>query len=196
MKRRNLFIVTALFAIMAVSGCEGNSGNGAESVERTSRRMSTADDASRALQAADNLIPENRAPLAPNWTMRDLEGIAHSLSDYRGKVVILDFWDTWSPPCKKEIPGFVKLQEVYGDKGLVVIGTAFARDGIRAVEEFADKWKMNYPVIIIEPGVAESYGGIRSVPTTFVIDREGRARAMHIGYVDSAVFEAEILALL
>jgi cytochrome c biogenesis protein CcmG/thiol:disulfide interchange protein DsbE len=142
------------------------------------------------------MLKSDEAPIAPDFTLKNVEGGMVSLSDYKGKVVILDFWDTWCPPCKKEIPGFIELQDKYGDKGLVILGAAFGRYGEEKVAEFAKEWKMNYPVIIADQKVNRDYGGIQSIPTTFVIDTDGKARSRHVGYVEKAVFEREILALL
>lgn len=145
------------------------------------------------LTAADKTA---KASLAPDWELQTTDGKTAKLSDYRGKVVILDFWDTWCPPCKKEIPGFIELQDQYGKEGLVVIGAAFGRYGMDAVKTFVKEWKINYPVVLADKATNDSYGGIRSIPTTFVINREGKIISKHVGFVEKNVFEKEIKALL
>ncbi|MDP8207580.1 MAG: TlpA disulfide reductase family protein [Candidatus Electryonea clarkiae] len=142
------------------------------------------------------LLPEEKAQPAPEWVMPDLQEKEIFSSEFLGKVVILDFWDTWCPPCRKEIPGFVELQDKYSDKGLVVIGAAFGREGGDKVRAFAKKYKINYPTTFATPKVMQMFGGIQSIPTTFIIDRKGLVRGMHVGYVKKEVFEKEILALL
>jgi len=184
----------ALSAVLIFTGCsKGDAKTGDNTPQGTQTAQTTAnDDAATAL----GLLPVDKAPMAPDWELEKADGGTMKLSDYRGKVVVLDFWDTWCPPCKAEIPGFIELQNEYADKGLVIIGGAFANEGPDAVRKFVADWKMNYPVVFITPEVNAAYGGIRSIPTTFVIDTEGRARGMHVGYAEKSVFEAEIKALL
>jgi peroxiredoxin len=133
---------------------------------------------------------------AYDFELKDLDGKSHRLSDFRGKVVILDFWDTWCPPCRKEIPGFVELQKEYKDDGFVMIGVAFARYGPDAVREFMKDYKINYVNLIGDQKVVDGYGGITSIPTTFVIDKEGNIYKKHVGFKAKSVFEKEIKELL
>jgi cytochrome c biogenesis protein CcmG/thiol:disulfide interchange protein DsbE len=140
------------------------------------------------------LLPADKAPIAPDWNLETADGGMMKLSDHRGKVVILNFWDTWCPPCKAEIPDFVKMADLFEDD-LVIIGAAFANNGKDAVKSFIKEYEMNYPVVYVTPQVNQMYGGISSIPTTFIIDREGRARGMHVGFKERAVFEAEVKAL-
>jgi peroxiredoxin len=133
---------------------------------------------------------------APAWELKDLDGKAVKLADFKGKVVILDFWATWCPPCRKEIPGFVNLQKKYGDKGLVVVGVSLDEGGTAAVKPFVQKMGMNYPVVMGDQKTVAAFGGIEAIPTTFVIDREGNVVTAHQGYADEATFESEIKPLL
>ena len=198
--KKQIWIALLLVVALAVAGCsqQGDSQT-AQTTENASQAQSqggsTGAENASAIKAA-GLIPQEEAPMAPQWTLPGTDGKNHSLADYSGKVIILDFWDTWCPPCKREIPGFIELQNQYGDDGLVVIGAAFGRDGEGAVKQFVKEWEMNYPVVIADGKTNQMYGGIRSIPTTFVIDRTGRARAKHVGYVDKAVFEQQVKALL
>ena len=195
---RTLFPITVLaLALGLLAGCGGEKTTGNRMTEKSlPEPAKSVDDPAEQRAIRAGLVPSLKAPMAPDWTLKDTKGRTVKLSDFRGKVVILDFWDTWCPPCRKEIPGFIKLQEAYGGKGLQVIGAAIGQEGEAAVKKFAAEWKMNYPVVLAEPGVVREYGGIRSIPTTFVIDITGRARAMHVGYVDASTFEREVLALL
>jgi thiol-disulfide isomerase/thioredoxin len=133
---------------------------------------------------------------APEWKLTDLNGKLVKLSDFRGKVLILDFWATWCAACRIEIPQFVELQKRYGNKGLTVIGVSLDEQGPEVVKKFAKRFGVNYPIVIGNEKVAEAYGGIEGIPTTFVIDREGRIVGSHIGYNDKAIFEKEIQSLL
>ena len=117
-------------------------------------------------------------------------------SDFRGKVLILDFWATWCIPCRVEIPHFVELQKQYGDEGLRVIGVSLDEQGPDVVKNFVKRLDVNYPIVIGNEKVAEAYGGIDAIPTTFVIDRQGRFVSRQMGYNDKETFEKEIQSLL
>lgn len=132
---------------------------------------------------------------APDFSLVDLAGKKLSLSDYRGQVVLLDFWATWCDPCKEEIPHFVELQDRYGSRGLQVIGVSMDDDQ-EPVREFEQQFKMNYPVVMGSAELASQYGGILGLPVAYMIDREGRIAARHVGATKAAVFETEITRLL
>lgn len=146
--------------------------------------------------------PGDKAPTspggkpAPSFTLQDLNGKTVSLSDLKGKVVILDFWATWCPPCVIEIPHFIALYEQYKDQGFAMVGISVDREGVSVVKSFARKYQVNYPILMADGQVANAYGGITGIPTTFVIDSAGNIRHKYIGYQDKAVFETDIKALL
>lgn len=110
---------------------------------------------------------------APDFVLTDLQGHSLKLSDLRGKAVVLNFWATWCPPCKEEIPWFVELQKRYGAQGLQVVGVSMDDGDQKDVEKFAAENSINYPVLLGKDTVAEQYGGIEYLPTTFYIDRNG-----------------------
>ncbi len=134
--------------------------------------------------------------LAPNFALKDGDGKVVHLSDYRGKVVLLDFWATWCGPCKIEIPWFIDFQRKDQDKGLVVLGVSMDDDGWNVIKPFIKGLKMNYRVLIGDDKTAQLYGGVDALPTTFLIDREGRIAAVHVGLVDRKEFENGIEELL
>ena len=133
---------------------------------------------------------------APEWQLNDPDGNAVKLSDFKGKVVILDFWATWCPPCRAEIPGFIALQKQYAARGLTVVGVSLDTDGASVVKAFVKRAGMNYPIVIGDEKIASDYGGITAIPTTFVLDRNGNIVTSHQGYASQVVFESEIRPLL
>jgi thiol-disulfide isomerase/thioredoxin len=136
-------------------------------------------------------------PANLDFTMKDLEGKDVSLSSFKGKVILLNFWATWCGPCKAEIPGFVELQNQYGKDGLVVVGYSVDDEAPKA-RAFANEYKMNYPVLLGlgREDVQEAYGPIWGIPASFIISRDGRVCQKHLGIAPKAVFEKEVKALL
>ena len=145
-----------------------------------------------ALQPA--LPPGDLAGAAPAFTLTNLDGKSVSLSDFRGKVVVLDFWATWCPPCRREIPDFIDLQKEYGSQGVQVVGIAL--DEPDKVQAFARQNGMNYPVLLGSDEISMRYGGIEGIPTTFVIDKSGKIVNRFEGFRPRQVFETEIKKLL
>lgn len=133
---------------------------------------------------------------AADWKLQDVNGKAVSLADFKGKVVILDFWATWCGPCVKEVPGFVELQKQYGPEGVVVVGVSLDDEGPKVVKKFMEKYSVNYPVVMYNNKVIKDYGNIQSIPTTFVIDRDGKIIFKHVGFTEKSVFESQIKSLL
>jgi peroxiredoxin len=134
-------------------------------------------------------------PVAPDFSLKDLNGGAVKLSAYRGKVVLLDFWATWCDPCRDEIPRFIELQNDLGAKGLQVVGISMD-DDTQSVRDLYQQLKMNYPVAMGDAKVGNLYGGVLGVPIAFVIGRDGRIYAKHVGATRFATFDDEVSALL
>jgi thiol-disulfide isomerase/thioredoxin len=132
---------------------------------------------------------------APDFTLPQISGPPIKLSDYRGKVVLLDFWATWCEPCRAETPFFVEFQSKYGNQGLEIIGVSMD-DSPDPVPAFMREFKINYPVVMGNAQIGEQYGGVLGLPIAFLIDRQGRIHKKHTGATDKSVFENEIKILL
>ena len=142
-------------------------------------------------------MPAEIGQPAPEFTLPDQDGNNVSLSIYKGKVVLLNFWATWCGPCKAEIPGFVRLQEKYRDKGLVIVGYS-VDDTAEKAKAYAAEYKMNYPILLGEgkEDLQDAYGPIWGLPSSFIISKDGKVCRKHIGIAPEAVFEKELVALM
>ena len=128
--------------------------------------------------------------MAPNFELRDLSGNQVRLDSFRGHPVLIDFWATWCGPCRFEIPGYIELQKKYGDAGLAIVGVSLDRGGPLVVKKFVEEQKINYLIVLGDDKVAEAFGGVEAIPTTFIIDRGGTARFRKEGAMDHEEFEA------
>jgi thiol-disulfide isomerase/thioredoxin len=138
----------------------------------------------------------NAKPANYDFSMKDVDGNQVSLSSYKGKVVLLNFWATWCGPCKAEIPGFVRLQEKYRDQ-LVIVGYS-VDDTAEKAKAYAAEYKMNYPILLGEgrEDVQDAYGPIWGIPASFIISKDGKVCRKHMGIAPEAVFEKEVVALM
>jgi peroxiredoxin len=134
--------------------------------------------------------------MAPDFTMSDASGKPVKLSDFRGKVVLLNFWATWCGPCKIEIPMLKGLQETYEDRNFTVLGVSLEDDGWNVVKPYMERAQFNYPVMVGSEDIAALYGGLEAMPTTFLIDKAGRIAAVHVGLCSRSEYEGEIKAVL
>lgn len=131
----------------------------------------------------------------PDFRLRDVAGRDVSSEEFRGKVLLIDFWATWCPPCKVEMPGYQKLQNGYGERGLVVIGIALDSDPVE-VTQFAKKLGIRYTLLLSTPEVQQQFGGILGLPTTLLVDRNGIIRKKVIGFEYTNAFEMALQDLL
>ena len=145
-------------------------------------------------QAKQGVSAENKK--ASDFNLTDLDGKTVKLSDFKDKIIILDFWATHCPPCRKGIPDFIKLYNKYKSNGLVIIGISLDRGGAKGVKRFCQSKGVNYPIVIGNYEVTKSYGGIRYIPTTFIIDKNKNIIKKFVGYTSMSVFESEIKKLL
>jgi thiol-disulfide isomerase/thioredoxin len=144
--------------------------------------------------AADALAVGRPAPL--QFTMKDMNGIDVKLSSFKGKVILLNFWATWCPPCREEIPALIELQQQYGDQ-LVILGVSID-DTQAKLKPYATEMHMNYPVLVGKDrqDVQDAYGPLFGIPVSVFVDRDGRIWKRHSGAATKDQFEREIKALL
>ncbi len=134
---------------------------------------------------------------APDFELKDSEGRSVRLSDLRGKVVLLNFWATWCQPCAMEIPWFIEFEQQYKNRGLEVVGVSMDEDGWAAVKPYMARHNINYRMLLGNDSVSQLYGGVDSLPTTFVIDRDGRLAAPpYVGLAGKDEYLHEIQNLL
>ncbi len=147
-------------------------------------------------QSSSLLKPKDLGP-APDYELSDLAGNSIQLASlFQGKIVLLDFWATWCPPCREEIPGFVRLYQKYKDRGVEVVGVALDQSGPEAIQDFVKEFQVSYPILVGDSGVAQAYGGVRAIPTTFLIGREGRILQKYLGFHEEEFFESAIRSAL
>lgn len=138
---------------------------------------------------------ELRKP-APEFALKDADGRTVRLADFRGRVVLLNFWATWCGPCRVEIPWFMEFERRHKGQGFAVIGVAMDEEGWDVVKPFVADLNVNYRILLGADSVAQLYGGVDSLPTTFLIDRQGKVAAVHIGLVSKSAYEKDLSELL
>jgi peroxiredoxin len=133
---------------------------------------------------------------APEFALKDVNGATVRLSDYRGKVVLLNFWATWCGPCQIEVPWFIEFEQANKDRGFAVIGISMDEEGWAVVKPFLADMNVNYRTLLGDDSIAQLYGGVDSLPTSFLIDRDGKVASAHLGLIGKSVYKNEIQELL
>ena len=174
------FIPLIFLLLFTLTGCENKNVSDEPKNENT---------------ASDYTTISNDSENAPNFILTDTEGNQVKLSDYKGKIVLLDFWATWCPPCRRGIPDLIDLQNEY-KKNLVVIGISVDTDSKSDVVPFTKEYGINYKVVYGDYDVVEKYGNIQSVPTTFIIDQKGKIVSSFVGLQRKETFKDQIDALV
>jgi cytochrome c biogenesis protein CcmG/thiol:disulfide interchange protein DsbE len=141
--------------------------------------------------------PKPKPEKAPDFVLPRLDGTTVRLSDYAGKVVLIDFWATWCPPCRAAIPHIVQLQDKYGPQGFVAIGMTMDQN-LDDVKDFLERNPVNYPIVMVDEATRMGFGGVVSIPQTFLVDRKGMVRERYLGYDQKIgkLMDAAVKALL
>ena len=180
-----LMMVLAL-GMLAFPGCGSDGDNSESSVDNTGSQAQAAAPA-----------PASKGSPAPDFTLKNIDGGDLQLSSLRGKAVIIDFWDTWCPPCIKALPHLQELSETYSDD-LVVVGVALGREGEVKVRAFVKKHGLTFPIVLFnnDSELIKDFGGIQSIPTTFLVDGDGVIREKWVGGFGKAEYERAIKAVI
>ena len=150
--------------------------------------------ASPVMRADDTPAMVNQ--IEPAWKLTDLNGHEVASADLKGKVVVLDFWATWCVPCIGEIPGYIELQKKYGPQGLVIVGVSVDQKKPEYVKKFVQAKGMNYTVAMADDSIGDAFGGLDAIPTTFLINREGRIVNRKVGAMPKDEYEKLVVQAL
>jgi cytochrome c biogenesis protein CcmG/thiol:disulfide interchange protein DsbE len=184
------FISIFLVSTVVMFGC-------AEKTEKAGAVKAEAPAKNAAAENNSSVSDANKTGKAPEFKLQGIDGKEIKLSDYKGKIVIVDFWATWCGPCRMGVPDLVALQKEYKDK-LVVIGISLDRvSGTeKDVKPFMAQYKINYPIIFGNETVVKDYGDIQAIPTSFIIDQKGNIVDKHVGLVPKEAYVSQIKSLL
>ncbi len=176
---------------MPVMSC----GAGGEQAAIPAQQGSVAAGAAERAAGEGEVCGADAKPARFDFTVTDMDGKTVNLADYKGRPVLINFWATWCPPCKQEIPAFIELQDKYREQGFVVLGVS-TDDPVDALKQFAAEYKMNYPVLQGTEELMNEYGPIWAIPVSIFVKRDGTICKKHMGPATKEDFERDIKALL
>jgi cytochrome c biogenesis protein CcmG/thiol:disulfide interchange protein DsbE len=169
-KEKTLFTAIIAIAIFFTACSNSNSQNKSKS--------------SQAQAANTSATGSKELKDAPDFTLNNMDGEPFTLSEHRGKVVVLNIWATWCPPCRKEIPDFIEIQKKMRDDGVLFVGVSVDREGWEVVKPFAKKYGINYQLVVDDGTINQKYGPFRGIPTTFIINKKGKVEYVAPGMIN------------
>ncbi|HEY7337688.1 MAG TPA: redoxin domain-containing protein [Bryobacteraceae bacterium] len=209
LKIPQMVIVDRHGMIRAVSGSQGDARIETESslrdlirallLEKAASRGDTPYPAARGdspQQPPESMVAADSRPLAPDFVLKDTRGTAVRLADYKGQVVLLNFWATWCQPCRAEIPWFNDFEDRYKSRGFAVLGVSTDDGGWNVVRPYLKQERVKYRVLLGDETMMRPYREIHSLPETLLLDRQGRIAARHVGATVRSQYELEIESLL
>ena len=146
-------------------------------------------------QGGGSLFSKMNGP-APSWVLKDLDGNPVSSTNYQGRVLLVNFWATWCPPCRQEIPDFVKFTKEHDTNRVMILGISADEGGPAVVKPFITSYKINYPILMADQAILDAYGGVAGFPTTFVIDAKCNFVSRHLGRFSEDDFKRFVLPLV
>jgi peroxiredoxin len=194
---RAWLIALPVICLLAISVfVEGNVVNHKPGMNQASQLQYISAPADSQKRSRPGLTTERATGSAADFELRDLSGKSIKLSDYRGKVVLVNFWATWCGPCEFEIPVFVKMKRRYQKRGFEVIGISMDDGAVEQIEEFVRQHDINYPVVMPGEAKLDAFGKITSLPTSFLVNRHGRIHSRHQGLLSLNKIEKDVPKLL
>jgi len=179
MLKGNFFVTIVIASAFLFAACSNSNSQSnkkpSESSAKSAAGSATSDD------------PELKD--APNFTLTKMNGESFTLSEHEGKVVVLNVWATWCPPCRKEIPDFIEIQKDMRDEGVLFVGVSVDREGWEVVRPFAEEYGINYPLLVDDGTINNKYGPFRGIPTTFIINKKGKVEYVAPGMINRGVLE-------
>jgi thiol-disulfide isomerase/thioredoxin len=185
----NKYWITLVFVVVIIGGLGYGYFSKLDAEENNTKTAKT-------IEQKEKKKNEKKYPLAPDFALQDLDGKTVQLSDFKGNVIIIDFWATWCGPCRRGIPDFVELQNEYGEDNLTILGVNVDQGDLSIVPKFAESYKINYPVLYSNMDIIRKYGPINSIPLAFIVDREGYVRDYIVGLRPKTYFKQRIESLL
>lgn len=187
-KNAFIYLLAAAFALIAITSCSSDN-------ESQNQSQTVSDSLPHDPYSAP-LNPASRKAQAQDFTTTLLNGDSFTLSDQQGKVVLLNIWATWCPPCEEETPALNDLYEKYRDQGVEFLGISIDEQGRSVVKPFVEKYDVSYPITIDDGSIMEKYGPTMGVPTTYLLDKEGNLRYFATGAITKEELEPRLQKLI
>jgi thiol-disulfide isomerase/thioredoxin len=197
-------LLLLIITVLALLGCGAGHGPGEDAqaasgtpqVKAETGVAAVVSTPAKASKITKPAIDTSGLKMAPTWALTDMAGNVVKSSDLLGKVVLVDFWATWCGPCKAAIPHLVDLYKRYQDMGVEIVGVSLDQQGPRVVKPFIEKNRINYPIVMGNGRVVQDFGGVRGIPTAFVITQDGKIYKTYVGLRPKETYEVDFKALL